>query len=127
MNNLLIEATKQSPAVYLNADEGIIRFNGKSRPEDALIFFDPVIKWIKTYISDPQEQTTVIFNLEYFNSATTKVFKTLLESFQKISLQGKELNCEWHYQEEDEDMLEVGEELASLYHLPFSFIPYKPD
>jgi hypothetical protein len=127
MENLKIKATKQSPSIYLNADEGMIKFVGKSRPEDAMIFFDPVIEWIKTYISNPKDKTTVVFNLEYFNSATTKVFKTLLEIFQKISLQGKELNCEWHYQEEDEDMLDVGEELAALYHLPFSFIPYKPD
>lgn len=126
MDNLNIKATKSSPEICLNADDGILKFIGKSRPEDAMLFYGPVIEWIKEYVSKPQPQTTIVFNLEYFNSSTTKIFKTILENLKKIEMSDKELICEWYYQHEDEDMLEVGEELASLYHLPFSFIPYKP-
>jgi hypothetical protein len=127
MDNLKINATRQTPDISLNADNGLLKFTGKSRPEDALIFYQPILDWIKQYVNNPQPKTTVVFNLEYFNSSTTKIFKTFLEKFQQIIDLGKELNCEWHYQEEDEDMLEVGEELSSIYNLPFSFIPYKPD
>jgi hypothetical protein len=126
MDNLNIKATKQSPEICLNANDGIIKFVGKSRPEDALIFYNPVIEWVKEYIKNPLPKTTIIFDLEYFNSSTTKVFKTILEKLQQIALEGKSLMFEWHYLEEDEDMLEVGEELATLYGLSFTFIPYNP-
>ncbi len=124
MKTLNIIATKQSPEIYMSADDGVIKFIGKSRPEDALLFYEPVIDWVKEYANDPQPQTTVIFDLEYFNSSTTKVFKRFFDCFLKIINQGKELVIEWHYQEEDEDMQDVGEELASLYALPFTFMPY---
>ncbi|PLX16661.1 MAG: nuclear pore complex subunit [Salinivirgaceae bacterium] len=127
MDNLIIKATRQSPEISLDADKGILRFVGKSRPEDAMIFYTPVIKWIKEYVNSAKPKTKIVFNLEYFNSSTTKIFKTILENFQKIILHGKDLSCDWYYEEEDEDMLEVGEELSSLYNLPFTFIPYKPD
>ena len=124
MKTLNIIATKQSPEIYMSADDGVLKFTGRSRPEDALLFYEPVIDWVKEYANDPQPQTTVIFDLEYFNSSTTKVFKRFFDCFLKIINQGKELVIEWHYQEEDEDMQDVGEEFASLYDLPFTFMPY---
>ena len=126
MKPLTIKATRQSPEIYLDAEDGIMKFTGKSRPEDALLFYEPVITWIKQYANNPQPQTKVVFNLEYFNSSTTKVFKSFFECFREIKYQGKKLIIEWHYQEDDEDMQDVGEELASLYELPFAFKPYKP-
>ncbi|ALO14294.1 hypothetical protein L21SP5_00622 [Salinivirga cyanobacteriivorans] len=124
MKPLTIKATRQSPEIYLDAEDGIMKFTGKSRPEDALLFYEPVITWIKQYANNPQPQTKVVFNLEYFNSSTTKVFKSFFECLCQIKEQAKALIIEWHYHEDDEDMQDVGEELASLYGLPFTFIAY---
>lgn len=121
---LTIKATKQTPDVALDYESGILKFEGKSRPEDAMYFYEPILTWINRYVENPQPKTRVIINLEYYNSATAKVLKSFFEMFHKLTDAGFELALEWHYQEEDEDMREVGEELSSLFDIPFIYKPY---
>jgi hypothetical protein len=35
---------------------------------------------------------------------------------------GKNITIEWHYEEDDEDMQEAGEEYADIVEVPFTFI-----
>ena len=35
---------------------------------------------------------------------------------------GNEVLIEWHYEEDDEDMQEAGEEYSKIVEVPFSFI-----
>ena len=35
---------------------------------------------------------------------------------------GNEVLIEWHYEEDDEDMQEAGEEYSEIVEVPFSFI-----
>jgi hypothetical protein len=46
------------------------------------------------------------------------VFKAL----HGLHTQGKEISVKWLYEEDDEDMLEVGQEMSRMSKLPFEFI-----
>jgi hypothetical protein len=121
MKELSIAPTKNSPEIILNPG-GMLRIIGRSIHENVAEFFAPVEVWITDYIESPAEVTCVDLNLEYFNSASAKVFIHLLELIKHVSLKNKKFIFNWYYEEGDEDIFERGEYFASVLDVPFNFI-----
>jgi len=113
--------TKNSPEVILNPD-GIIKIRGRSISENVAEFFEPVDDWVNEYIKEPAEITSVDIRLEYFNSASARVFITLFQKITWVSLKHKKYIFNWYYEEGDEDILERGEYFASVLDVPINFI-----
>jgi hypothetical protein len=113
--------TKNSPEVLMNPD-GIIKIRGRSIHENVTDFFEPVDLWITEYIKNPAECTYVELNLEYFNSASAKVFIQLFQKLTYVKLKNKKLVFNWYYEAGDEDILERGEYFSSILDIPFNFI-----
>ena len=86
MKELRISPTKNSPEIILSPD-GMIKIMGRSIHENVAEFFAPVEEWITEYIEIPADITCVDMNLEYFNSASAKVFIHLLEKVKHVSLE----------------------------------------
>ena len=124
MEELKISPTKNSPEIILNP-EGMIRIRGRSIHEDVTDFFAPVEDWVSGYIKVPAEVTCVDMNLEYFNSASAKVFVHLLQKITYVTLKHKKFIFNWYYEEGDEDILERGEYFSSVLDVPFNFIKIK--
>jgi hypothetical protein len=121
MKELKISPTKSSPEIILNPD-GIIKIRGRSIHENVADFFAPVVKWIDNYVESPAPVTCVDINLEYFNSASAKVFIHLMEVIKHVSLKDKKFIFNWYYEDGDEDILERGEYFSSILDVPFNFI-----
>lgn len=121
MNALRIAPTKNSPEIILSPD-GMIKILGRSIHENVAEFFEPVEEWIEGYLEEPAEITCVDMNLEYFNSASAKVFIHLLEMLKHVSLKNCKFIFNWYYEEGDEDILERGEYFAVVLDVPFNFI-----
>ncbi len=64
----------------------------------------------------------VIFRFSYFNSASSKMIYSILESLSRIKLMGYNLNINWHCENGDDQMHEDGEELSEAIDIPFNFI-----
>ena len=124
MEELRISATKNTPEIILNP-EGIIRIKGRSIHENVTDFFEPVEDWISAYITVPAEITSVDMNLEYFNSASAKVFIHILQKITYVTLKHKKFIFNWYYEEGDDDILERGEYFASVLDVMFNFIKLK--
>lgn len=77
MQDLYIEATDKTPLVKCLYSSGTVAISGRSLPEDAARFWFPVIQWISDYYRNPQEDTFVILNLEYLNSASSSMLHKL--------------------------------------------------
>jgi hypothetical protein len=121
MKELRILPTKTSPDIILRPD-GIVKIAGRSIQEDVAEFFAPVEKWITDYIDMPAELTCVDMKLEYFNSASAKVFIHLLELLKHVSLKNKKFIFNWYFEDGDEDILERGEYFSSVLDVNFNFI-----
>ena len=121
MKELRIAPTKNSPEIILSP-EGMLKIMGRSIHENVAEFFAPVDNWITDYIEVPAEITCVDMNLEYFNSASAKVFIHLLELLKHVSLKNKKFIFNWYYEDGDEDILERGEYFSSILDVPFNFI-----
>jgi hypothetical protein len=121
MDELKISQTKNTPEIILNP-EGTIRIRGRSIHENVTDYFSPVEDWLSTYIDMPAEVTCVDMNLEYFNSASAKVFIHLLQKITYVTLKHKKYIFNWYYEDGDDDILERGEYFASVLDVPFNFI-----
>jgi hypothetical protein len=121
MEELRILSTKNTPEINLNP-EGIIRIKGRSIHENVTDFFAPVEDWVSGYIDVPAEVTCVDMNLEYFNSASAKVFIHLLQKITYVTLKHKKFIFNWYYEDGDDDILERGEYFSSVLDVPFNFI-----
>lgn len=121
MQELKILPGKNSPEIIFSP-EGRLKISGRSIHENVAEFFAPVDKWISTYIDNPAEMTCVDINLEYFNSASAKVFITLLEKLKHVNLKNGKYIFNWYYEEGDEDILERGEYFSVVLDVPFNFV-----
>ena len=121
MEELRISPSKNTPEIVLNP-EGMIRIKGRSIHENVTEFFTPVEEWVTNYILNPAEVTCVDINLEYFNSASAKVFIHLMQKITFVSLKNKKFIFNWYYEDGDEDILERGEYFSSVLDIPFNFI-----
>ena len=118
---LKIEKTKTTPSVILDSEKGIFEISGNSLPENAMGFYQPVTDWVNTYLSNPNPTTEFTFKMDYFNTASSKILFELIKLHKSIQTSGKTVVINWFYHEEDEDMLEAGQDYADLTKLPFEF------
>lgn len=124
MEVIKIKGTDDTPNVILDKGQNIIEISGRSLPEDVTMFYDPILNWIDQYGEAPNAETVVNFKLEYFNTASSKVILDILLKFEDILEKGNKVGVKWHYREDEEDMLEAGEEYADIVDVPFEYIIY---
>ncbi len=119
LKKLKLTATDDLPLVILDAKNNMFRITGRILPEDGNVFFEPILEWIRTYIKEPNDLTEFHFNLDYYNSSTARMITKLIVELEKIQEVNKDVKVIWEYEEDDEVMLERGEELKSISYLPF--------
>jgi hypothetical protein len=122
MNALLIEATKKTPDVNLDYSNGILEISGMSCSENALGFFNPIFDWIKDYVSQAKDVTTMNFKLKYYNTSSAKCILDVLDKLLIVKESGKQLIVNWYYDPSDDEMLESGENYSTILDHPFNFI-----
>ena len=125
MEVLSIEGTKITPTVLFDKSKGIISLSGLSRPEDGVKFYQPLMDWMKRYVEEPNPSSIFTLKLEYFNTSSSKMVFSLISLLKNIQAKGLEVTVEWHYLEYDEDLLEMGQDYASIVPIPFKYIPCK--
>jgi hypothetical protein len=122
MEVINIKGTEDTPSVVLDKANGIFELSGRSLPEDVNQFYEPILNWIERYAAEANDETIFNFKLEYFNTASSKVILDILLKFEEIFEKGKAIRIKWHYHEEEEDMLEAGEEYADIVEIPFEYV-----
>ncbi len=107
----------------MNPEEGIFSIEGRSHPENVMIFYQPLFDWLAEYAKSPNEETKLIVKLDYHNTATTKVLLNIMNALSKIQDQSK-IQIQWFYHGDEEESLEEGEDISDATNLPFEFISY---
>ena len=122
MKNLEQEGSFKLPSLSLNANSGVLELAGKSIPERTSEFYDPVLAWIDEYSQSPQEETIFNVKLEYCNSSSTRYLMDILERLERIFKEGKKVTVNWYYEEDDEDMLDLGQSYSIPLTIPINMI-----
>ncbi len=115
-----LERKPDTPVVKMEP-QGTFFIKGRSLPENAELFYKPVIEWVDRYVEgDAKEHTQLTIELEYFNSSSVKQILTLLLKLEELHRkENKEVRVIWSYNQDDELMEMKGREMESLVDLPF--------
>jgi len=104
-----IEATKYTPEIILDEENGVIEIKGKSYPENTFEFYKQLMDWLDEYFKNPAKKTTFNIELIYLNSSTSKFLYDLFDYLEEKS-EDNEIEINWIYDEENEVAEETGED-----------------
>jgi len=124
MNNLIIEETKYTPSISFDIEKGIFELTGKSYPENTFDFYKPMMDLVEEYF-DGKEQKTTVINMEiiYFNSSSSKLFFDFFDLVEEAQNNGKTVEINWIYDEENDSALEAGEDFQEDFEsLTFNLV-----
>jgi hypothetical protein len=117
-----IKETLFTPSVKILAEEHRIVISGHSKLEDPAPFYEKLIVVLEESINEFKTHASIDFYLNYLNSSSSKWLFHILKGIQ-VKFQGKKIiTVNWHYDEDDDSMLEAGEVFQSLLSLPFNLI-----
>ncbi len=122
MENLHLEGSAKTPRVSFDGQTGALELKGRSIPENSIEFYKPLNDWIDGYASSPKPNTTVDVKLEYFNTSSSKCILDLFKQLEKLNEGSTDVNVNWYFEEDDEDMAEAGEDYQAIINLPFKMI-----
>ncbi|HJX70370.1 MAG TPA: DUF1987 domain-containing protein [Bacteroidales bacterium] len=124
MDILDIKATNDTPRVIFDPENDIFEISGRSLPEDVVSFYQPVIDWLDEYSQLPNAKTEFVFKYIYFNTATSKLIQDILIRLEQIYETGNEVVVIWYYEQDDEDMMDLGEEFKEYVDIPFELVSF---
>ncbi|MFO8066253.1 MAG: SiaC family regulatory phosphoprotein [Bacteroidales bacterium] len=123
-----LKGSVDTPEVLLDLNDNgcLIKLSGRSLPEDSRNFYSPIMDWLIKYSNSELINTKIIFQFEYINSSSSKLLLELLDLIRQIFSKGKEdlLFIEWRYLEDDDDMLEAGQDFEDRVGIKFKYIAY---
>ena len=117
-----IEGTPKTPTISFDAVAGVLEIKGRSIPENSFEYYRPLIAALQKYAAAPRAITHVNIQLDYFNTSSSKALLEVFQVLAKIEASGaSSITINWHYEEDDEDMLEAGLAYRRLVKVPFRF------
>lgn len=122
MEPLIIEETSLTPYIHFDSTAGKLEMKGRSIPENSLEFYQPVYEWLDKYVKEPNSKTVVHVQFDYFNTSSSKCILDILKRVDKLDGLGKDVLIKWFYDENDEDMMEAGEDYSDLLDSPFEIV-----
>lgn len=122
MEKLFIEPTRVTPLVSFDPETCILEIKGRSSPENSIVFYQRILDVLNAFEKSDQPSLTTNFSYEYFNTSSSKCLFDVFKRLSNIEESGKEIIINWYYEEDDEDMMEAGEDYADLLDLKFNFL-----
>ncbi len=115
MKSIELQKTPHTPYVYCDAEQGVIKIIGRSLPEDSNQFYSPILEWLNSFEETASPSLDVKLYLDYFNTSSAKSLFSIMTSLNEMLLKGKNIVINWHYDSDDDDMKDLGQEHADLF------------
>jgi hypothetical protein len=116
MQPIFIAATNMTPEVDFRPAEAYLLIRGESYPENVISFYAPILEALRAYVHDHKaQQLNVDILITYYNSASAKAFHRLMGLFNDACKGGCKTSVTWQHDEEDEMMLELGNDLKDEF------------
>lgn len=122
LNRIEIPENIDTPYVCLDPETGNCEISGKSYPEDITAFYMQIVDWFEDYVFSGKKDLRLKMKLTYFNSASQKIYTEIFEKLMDST--NFKVVIDWHYAEDDDEILENGKIYENLTELDFNFIPY---
>ncbi len=122
MDNLSLEKTKSTLGINFDWDTGILELSGSSYPENAFEFFNPLMSWLKSYMTEKKKPIELNISISYLNTSSTKCMIDLVLLLEDYFQSGCPVSINWYYVYDDESILETGQEIREDTTFSFQLI-----
>ena len=118
-----MKESKSTPLVDFDADKGMLLIKGQSYPEDAFLFYKPLLDWLKEYLAGKAGQEVLIeVTLTYSNTSSSKCIMMILDLLEEAADHNVNVKLKWICNVENEYEQECAEEFKEDYTFPFEII-----
>ncbi|MBL4716279.1 DUF1987 domain-containing protein [Sphingobacteriaceae bacterium AH-315-L07] len=124
MDDLFIEKTRHSPGIKFEKESQILSIIGNSLLEDPIAFYAPVFKWLDDYETDPLSLLKFVFKFNIIITSSNKMIFELMIRIKDMVAKDLNIEIEWQYPEDDEDLEELGELFKETINVPFQLVSY---
>ena len=122
MDTFEVKGTDTTPTIKFDFTQGRLEIKGVSISENTLEFFKPLLENIDKYAANPKSVTDVDIQLDYFNTTSSKCILDVFIRFANIHRKGGQVNINWYFEKEDEDMREAGKDYQAIVNMEFNMI-----
>lgn len=123
MYKLVIPPTKTTLGISFDPQNHILEFSGSSYPSNPIDFFDPLIDWVASYLSETKEQAIqVCFKIYYFNTTSSNYLFRILELLNEHNAKFQNIKLQWYNLDQDDDSLDYWKSLMHNLDLPYEII-----
>jgi hypothetical protein len=120
MKDLIIFHTDESPEVNFKTT-GELLIKGVSIPENVSKFYSPLNDWLEQLKNNVPKTATLIFEIEYINTSTSRAFIDLAKKLASFKEIGTVVKIIWRYANDDDDNLDLGKDLEYSSKTDFVF------
>ncbi len=124
MESVFLSKTTETPSVRMDVSGAVVELEGNSYPENAFEFYQQIFDWIDEYFKSGSDRLRAVFRLNYFNTSSAKCMLNFMTLLQKYHGQDKMISVEWFYEEDDDDMLEIGKAFSVDFTMPFQLVSF---
>lgn len=122
LEKLVIKETSLSTYIEFDNKTKVLVMRGHTVPANAHTFFIPIIKWTEEYLKSNPIKTTLNISFEYLH---TSAGKQVFELIKLLNESGNSITVNWYYEEDDDDMMQLGMDFSSVLGMQFNFATFE--
>ncbi len=122
--DIIFHETDKTPMVVASWKKGTIDFSGIANPDDVFLIFKPLYKWLDLHFASNKKQLTLNFQLEYINNSFSLAILDLFRQLNTKFEEGINIEVNWFYNSNDDEMFEEGEDYGEIAKFPFKLIGF---
>ena len=115
------QATNDSPEVNFNIETKVFQIKGNSYPENCGGLYEPIKSFIENYNINEMGSLDFHCHFNLLNSTSSVHLAQIIMLLAEKKSKGLKCNVVWTYDEHDEEMLDLGEKLASISKLDIQY------
>ncbi|MBC7862800.1 MAG: DUF1987 domain-containing protein [Bacteroidia bacterium] len=123
LDSLKLAQEEKTPFIDFDVKTNKLQIKGVSIPEDALSFYKPILHWLGLYMQQRPASAELSFQMEFFNTVSSRLFLEIMKLMQKLKEGGTEVIIRWIFEEDDEDIQEAGENYSQMVDVKFIIEP----
>ena len=117
------QKTTSTPYIMIDEEKSYMRLEGRSFHENVVEFFRDVNTWLDTYLEENFSTFTFDFELNYFNSSTSKLLHNMLTKMDKHASGEKKVIVNWITTDDNDIIIECGEDFRDDFsNLNFNLV-----
>jgi hypothetical protein len=115
--------TNSTPYILIDEEKGYMKFEGRSFHENVAVFYTDVNDWLDTYLKKDFGSFTFDFEMNYFNSSTSKLLHNLLMRMDKYASEKNKVVVNWITTKDNDIIIECGEDFQEdISNLEFNMV-----